>query len=282
MPSDVLSREFSSDDLCPPVYIRTDTSTWQEWNVGSEPELVRTIDTDEEADPFRWMYRSIRSYILNEAKIIPDDDSEACLDKQTLYWAVIHDSDFQAGDELELNNIGRTQVYVGRTEKGINERWLAKAGHCKKMMKCLKDIRRMKEVGTFEPLLLKDVQLVQARLVLAKLRANENSALFVMQTFGHDIEEAEKDFQSAQSQYDEHGTKSNKKNLDKAKKNLKNAKEKAKDDLIETESQNIQGMRISRSIFPKESNYIIQDTRRRRVRPRWKPLDMRYGMNSRK
>ena len=47
-----------------------------------------------------WMNDSIRSYILDQAEIIPDADSEArVFDKHTLYWAIIHDFDFQAGDE---------------------------------------------------------------------------------------------------------------------------------------------------------------------------------------
>jgi hypothetical protein len=66
------------------------------------------------------MNDSIRSYILDQAEIIPDADSEAhVFDKHTLYWAIIHDFDFQAGDELELNNISQTQVYVGKPDKGI-------------------------------------------------------------------------------------------------------------------------------------------------------------------
>jgi hypothetical protein len=274
-----LSQNLTSDDLCPSVYIRTNNSTWQERDARSN-ELVKTIDTGGKVAPlpFPWMNDSIRSYILDQAEIIPDADSEACLDKHTLYWVVIQDSDFHPGDKLKLNDIGQTQVYVGKADKGINGRWLA--GHCKNMMKCLESIRRMKEVGTYEPLLLKDVQLVEARLVLAKLRRNKNSALFVMQTFDQEIEKAEKALNSAQEAYDAEEIARNKRNLNRAKEALENAKKKAEKDLKEAESQNIEGMRISRSKFPKESNYIIQDANCR-VRPRWKPLDTRYGMNSR-
>ena len=274
-----LSLELSSDALCPSVYMRTDENKWKNWNPTNKM-FVETINLGEEADPFSWMNDSIRSYILDQAEIIPDADSETFLDRHTLYWAVIHDPDFQAGDELELNNIGQTQVYVGKADKGINGRWLE--GHCNYMMKCLEDIRRMKEVvGTYDPLKLKDVQLIDARLVLAKLRTNEDSALFAMKTFGHDIAEAENALNLAQEDYDREEIPRNKKSLGRAKKVLDNAKKKAEKDLIEAESQNLQAMRISRSKLPKESNYIIQDAICR-VRPRWQPLDMRYGMNSKK
>ena len=149
-------------------------------------------------------------------------------------------------------------------------------------MKCLKDIRRMKNVGAYEPLLLKDVQLVEARLVLAKLRANENSALFVMRTFGHNIAKAKNAFKLAQEKYDAEEIPQNKRRLGRAKEDLENAEKKAEKDLKEAESRNIQGMRI-RKFKLKESNYIIKDANcRRKVRPRWQPLDTRYGMNSRK
>ncbi|CAB4005408.1 Hypothetical predicted protein [Paramuricea clavata] len=274
-----LLQELSSDDLCPPVYIRTDENMWNNWNPTNKT-FGETINTGEElAAPFSWMNDSIRSYILDQAEIIPDADSGACLDEHTLYWAVIHDSDFQAGDELELNDIGQTQVYVGKADRGMNGRWLA--GHCKNMMECLESIRTMREVGTYEPLLLKDVQLIEARLVLAKLKANENSALFVMKTFNHGIAEAKNAFTLAQEAYDAEEILQNKRSLDKAKKALDNAKIKAEKGLIEAESRNIQGLRIRKFTVRKESNYIIKDVNCR-VRPRWQPLDMRYGMNSRK
>jgi hypothetical protein len=280
MPSDVLSWELSSGALCPFVYIRTDENKWKKWNPKNK-KFGETIDTDEGTVPFpfSWMNDSIRSYILDQAEIIPDADSEACLDKHTLYWAVIHDSDFQPGDQLQLNDIGRTQVYVGKADKGINGRWLA--GHCNYMMKCLKGIRRMKEIGTYEPLLLKDIQLVDARLLLAKLRANKNIALFVMKTFGHDIAEAENALNLAQKAYDREETPRNKRRLgrakDQAEQALSDAKKKAEKDLKEAERQNIKGMRIPGSTLPEEDNHIIWDAN---VQPPWQPVDMRYGMNS--
>jgi hypothetical protein len=277
-----LSLELSSGALCPFVYIRTDENKWKKWNPKNK-KFGETIDTGEGTVPFpfSWMNDSIRSYILDQAEIIPDADSEACLDKHTLYWAVIHDSDFQAGDKLELNDIGKTQVYVGKADKGINGRWLA--GHCNYMMKCLKGIRRMKEIGTYEPLLLKDIQLVDARLLLAKLRANKNIALFVMKTFGHDIAEAENALNLAQKAYNREKTHGrNKRGLgrakDQAEKALSDAKKKAEKDLKEAERQNIKGMRIPGSTLPEEEdNHIIRDAN---VQPPWQPVDMRYGMNS--
>ena len=60
---------------------------------------------------------------------------------------------------------------------------------------------------SYDPL---KVQLVEARLVLAKLRTNKNSALFVMQTlFSHDIAKAEEALQSAKRQNNEQRTNTN-------------------------------------------------------------------------
>jgi hypothetical protein len=102
-----------------------------------------------------------------------------------------------------------------------------------------------------------------------------------MQTFSHDIVKAEEALKSAKRQNNEQRTNTIKKNLDKANKDLKKAKEKAKKDRIEAEKQNIKGMRVGSFEPFTEDDYIIQDANCR-VRPRWQPLDMRYGMNSRK
>ena len=114
------------------------------------------------------------------------------LEKPTLYWAVIEDSDFP-GDEDEMKNlnlkpIGSTQVYVGKANNGIKGRWINDGGsHCTMIKRCLDNVWAM---TTYDPLRLEKIQLVDARLALAKVRG-EKAALFVIKTFGDDLEKAD-------------------------------------------------------------------------------------------
>ena len=126
------------------------------------------------------------------------------LEKPTLYWAVIKDSDFP-GDEdemkdLKLKPIGSTQVYVGKANNGIKGRWLDDdSNHCEMMKKCLDNVWAM---TTYDPMRLEGIQLVDARLALAKVRG-EKTALFAIKTFGDDFEKAEIAVQKARNHFDE-------------------------------------------------------------------------------
>ena len=96
------------------------------------------------------------------------------------------------------------------------------------MKKCLSVFR---DVKTYNAELVSDVQLVDAVLLLEKLKKNENSALFLMQTFD------------------------------------------GEEELRDAEKRNIDGKRS-----PIDRLNIIPYSELG-LRPRWKPIDMAYGMN---
>ena len=217
--------EFEVIDLCPIVYVRTGERQWQsldtELKVALEGECVNNFD---------WISEPIRRYILSEAETIPEAElGDERLTKHTLYWAVVQDSNFQAGGKLKLNQIGRTQVYVGKANNGIKNRWLTGPNsHCHNMKKFLSVFR---DVKTYNAELVSDVQLVDAVLLLEKLKGNTNSALFLMQTFDSTKE------------------------------------------LRKAERRNIVGKKMS------SDHYNIIPRKALRLRSRWEPINMAYGMN---
>ena len=95
---------------------------------------------------------------------------------------------------MELDEISRTQVYVGKANNGIRGRWTKdKGNHCDMMKKCLDNVNDME---TYDPSRLKGIQLVDARLALAKVR-REKTALFVMKTFGDEVEKARRQLRAS-------------------------------------------------------------------------------------
>ena len=168
--------------LCPKVYIKT-AKGWKTWDA----------DTEEFADSrhnqFRWIHKSIKSYIEKNADEQRDDfDSlKNSLTKPTLYWAVLEDDDFSSGEKLKLKSISATQVYVGESNHGILGRWTKdRKNHCEMMKKCLDNVCDM---TNYNASIMRDdeIQLLHARLALAKVRG-ERTALFVIKTFGDDVE----------------------------------------------------------------------------------------------
>ena len=178
-------KRISIQQLCPTVYIRT-ADGWKSWRADKDEfNDVEDINTQ-----FSWINSSILTFITENA----DEQSreveslKTSLKKHTLYWAVLDDSDFMPGEKLKLKEIGRTQVYVGRANNGIQGRWLEDSkNHCKMMKTCLDNVCAM---TTYDPLRLEGISLVDARLTLAKVR-REETALFVIKTFGDNVEKAE-------------------------------------------------------------------------------------------
>ena len=167
-----------NQQLCPKVYIKT-AKGWKTWDADTKEF------TDSRHNQFGWIHKSIKSFIEKNADEQRDDFNslEESLKKPTLYWAVLEDEDFSSGENLKLDEISATQIYVGKTDRGIRKRW---TGHCSKMKNCLDSVRAM---TTYDPLKLKGISLVDARLALAKVRG-ERTALFVIKTFGDDVEKA--------------------------------------------------------------------------------------------
>ena len=184
-----IQNEFDVRDLCPKVYVRTGEMQWQSIDLYPRSASGRRHLVALEADGvnnFDWISEPIQRYILSEGETIPEAELGDArltewLTKPTLYWAVVEDSNFQAGENLKLNQIGRTQVYVGKAMNGIKDRWLTNgSSHCRKMKNCLDAFR---DNETYNAKLVSDVQLVDAVLLLEKLKGNANSALFLMKTF---------------------------------------------------------------------------------------------------
>ena len=236
-------RGITKENLCPTVYIRT-AGRWKSWRA-DEDEFndVEDINTH-----LSWIDSSILTFITENADEQNNDDESVqdSLEKPTLYWAVLDDSDFKPGGKLKLKEIGRTQVYVGKTNKGIKGRWTGSGNnHCYRMKKCLDNVCDMMTVMTYDPLTLKRISLVQARLALAKVRG-EKTALFVIKTFGDEAPEES----SSETSEDEESD--------------------ATDPLTEAEKWHREGKRVDN-----EHNNIIQFS----DESEWKPKDMRYGMN---
>ena len=176
-------RSISKEELCPIVYIRV-ADGWIPWRADGLGTFNRvSIEND-----LLWIDPFIRKFITENADEQKIEHLEDSLAKSTLYWAVLEDGDFMSGDELKLKSIGQTQVYVGKANNGIRGRWIkATDNHCAMMKKCLDNVCAM---TTYDPSTLEGIQLVDARLALAKVR-KEKTALFVIKTFGDDVEKAE-------------------------------------------------------------------------------------------
>ena len=170
------------EKLCPKVYIKT-AKGWKTWDADTEEF------TDSRNNQFGWIHKSIKSFIEKNADEQKDDSKslQESLTKPTLYWAVLGDEDFSSDEKLKLNEIGATQIYVGRANNGIRGRWTKDGrNHCHMMKKCLDNVCLM---TNYDASIMRNdkIQLVDARLALAKVR-EERTALFVMKTFGDEVE----------------------------------------------------------------------------------------------
>ena len=78
-------------------------------------------------------------------------------------------------------------MFVGKAEGGIRRAWIDDNGsHGDMMKRCAEHVRSMTK---YDPLRLKGMNLVDARLVLGKLRGDKCS-IFLLKTFGDDSEKA--------------------------------------------------------------------------------------------
>ncbi len=263
-------RGITKENLCPTVYMRT-TDEWVSWRA-DEDEFngVEDINTH-----LSWIDPAIRTFITENAdeQSRGDKNLKKSLEKPTLYWAVLDDSDFKPGEKLKLKKIGQTQVYVGRATNGIQGRWTKDGdNHCKMMKKCLDNVCAM---TTYDPLRLERISLVDARLALAKVR-EEETALFVIKTFGDDVEKAEVAVEKPGVRLDEAKKSSSEAPSSEASSNEASSSEeleevKATFPLTEAEKWHRKGKRVG----PKHNNIIpYKDDKFT-----WKPTDMGYGMN---
>ena len=175
------------EKLCPEVYVRSNDG-WKTWDADT-----RTF-TKSESENFSWINDSIKSFIHENADEQAVDSLEQCLSKLTLYWAVLEDKDFGSGEKLKLEEIGKTQVYIGEGNNGIQGRWITDSdNHCATIKKCLDNVLA---IETYDPLRLEGISLVDARPALAKVRG-ERTALFAINTFGDDVEKSKLQLQAS-------------------------------------------------------------------------------------
>ena len=272
--------------LCPKVFVKT-ANGWKAWQANEEEptegekkkKLFVKVNL---VDSVSWIHESIRNFIADNADTQKTDDAslKKTLEKVTLYWAVVDESDFKPGNygELELKPFSSSQVYVGKANNGILGRWMNdNNSHCKMMKKCLDNVRAM---TTYDPSRLEGIQLVDARLALAKVR-REKTALFVIKTFGDDLKKA-------------------KITIRKARQHLRSArgkekKDEAKEDPNEAEDrlEDVKKSKPNRAKIIKDLERVEKSHRKgRKGAPNngniipyndymmtWKPTDMRCGMN---
>ncbi len=243
------------ENLCPTVYIRT-AGRWKP----SRADEDEFNDAEDSNTHLSWIDSSILTFITENADEQNNDDESVqdSLEKPTLYWAVLDDSDFKPGEKLKLKEIGRTQVYVGRTNKGIKGRWTGGGNnHCDKMKKCLDNVCDMMTIMTYDPSRLEGISLVDARLVLAKVRG-EKTALFVIKTFGESSSETSEDEESDATE-----------SVERIVPDIVPNPNPNTDPLTEAEKWHREGKRVDNE----HSDIIPLDD------DEWKPKDMRYGMN---
>jgi hypothetical protein len=260
------------------VYIRTIDEGWVSWQADKDEfcNVRKNNKTLSLIDP------SILKFITENAdeQSRKDESLKNSLKNPTLYWAVLDDKDF-IPETLKLKKIGRTQVYVGRAINGIQGRWTRDSdNHCEMMKKCLDNVCAM---TTYDPLRLDGISLVDARLTLAKVRG-EHTALFVIKTFGDDVEKAEIAREKVVSLREaekcllvektarrrtklEAEVAKRRKEFNKAIADTKRSKSKAEAPLTRAERLHLDGKRVN-------------DPRKNIIDMTWTPKDMKYGMNN--
>ncbi len=194
---------------CPPVYVRTKIGkrwTWQKWICHPHRRVFEECDEETDIDwisnePLR-NYITVNSVRNNRNAAFPNGDIH-------LYWAVIEEDDSDGEDDSEEkddsyeeddsdekndldDNLGKTQVYVGKAGNGIKQRWAGSqdSSHCRNM-----ELSRnvMYNMMNYDPDTLATKQLVQLRFLLHKAHHPDgsNSGLFIMGQGNDDYEQAE-------------------------------------------------------------------------------------------
>lgn len=131
-------RRITKESLCPIVYIRT-SNGWASWQADDE-DINNDVDIENDLS---WIDPSFGKFITENA----DEGVASPLDKPPLYWAVLDDEEFYPHSKRE--NIGKTQVYLGKANNGIRGRWIKdKDNHCAMMKKCLDNVCDM---TTYDP-----------------------------------------------------------------------------------------------------------------------------------
>ena len=194
-------RPLTHRELCPPVYVRTLVGkrwTWKKWVCNRDRSVFEA--TDEETD-IDWITNvPLRDYITVHS--VQNDRDVAFPNEKNhhLYWAMFEEDDFEETQPHAAHgdNLGTTQVYVGKAMRGIKDRWVANTkSHCRNM-----ELSRnvMYNMMNYDQNTLKGQQLVDLRLLLHKAdtyhqerHGGDRCGLFIMGRQGYgDRENSEK------------------------------------------------------------------------------------------
>lgn len=166
-------RDLSHKELCPPVYVYKD-GRWTKWKWDKTWGVNKFVQDQNPAD-IEWMTNiKMRTYITQTSMVADVDPNKK---ENHLYWAILEEDDIEEDDS---DGSSKTQVYVGRTGRGIRSRWVEDtSSHCKNMERSRNFMYNMMH---YAPETLKDQQLVDLRFLLHKADnvEGDNSGLFLM------------------------------------------------------------------------------------------------------
>ena len=187
-------RGLTYREHCPPVYVCTKIDerwTWKKWICHPHRREFEVCAGETDID---WISSEpLRNYITVNSVQDYHNETLPNGNKHLVYWAVIEEDDFEEPHVAHGNNLGKTQVYVGRARHGIKERWAGSldSSHCRNM-----ELTRnvMYNMMNYDPDTLSRKQLVDLRFLLHKAHHPDgsNSGLFIMGLQGYDdYEQAE-------------------------------------------------------------------------------------------
>jgi hypothetical protein len=185
-------RHLTHRQLCPPVYVRTAVDkrwTWKKWICNRDRSVFEVTDGETDID---WITNiPLRNYIT---KYSVQNDHRALFPNggNHIYWAVLEEDDFGENQPHAAhgNNLGTTQVYVGKAMHGIKDRWVANTkSHCRNM-----ELSRnvMYNMMNYDQNTLEGQQLVDLRFLLHKAdtyhqerQVGDRCGLFIMGRQGY-------------------------------------------------------------------------------------------------
>ena len=184
-------RRLTHRQLCPPVYVRTSVDkrwTWKKWICNRDRSVFEATDGETDID---WITNvPLRDYITVHS-VQNYRDAAFPNGENHLYWAVLEEDDFGENQSHAAHgdNLGTTQVYVGKAMHGIKDRWVANTkSHCRNM-----ELSRniMYNMMNYDQNTLEGQQLVDLRFLLHKAdthhqrQEGDRCGLFIMGQQGY-------------------------------------------------------------------------------------------------
>ena len=180
-------RGLNHEELCPPIYARYKTvdSKWATWTYKYNKETKSGTWVQKKGENIDWITNEdLKEYIKNKSKKQNFNDDCLPTNERQLYWAVFEEDDNQLrqpGEPLPCEPLpSETQVYIGKAQNGIKERWSESGTAHSKRMEFARDV--MCNMLSYDPTALLREQLVDLRLLLHKACNPDGSkiGLFIM------------------------------------------------------------------------------------------------------